>query len=62
MNRPSLGTLSLGQAATRAHTTPRMVIAWIHDGLLPATWTSRGWQIDPNALDRTTSKVWNWAA
>lgn len=36
--------------------------AWIADGLLPATWTSHGWQINPNALDRTVSKVWNWAA
>ncbi|WP_018504914.1 cysteine hydrolase family protein [Parafrankia discariae] len=55
-------TLSLDQAAFRAHTKPRILIAWIADGLLPATWTTHGWQIHPNALARTVSKIWNWAA
>ncbi len=54
--------LTLGNAAIRARTAPRVIIALIEGELLPATWTEHGWRIDPDQLDTVISKVWNWAA
>lgn len=54
-------TISLGQAAQRAHTTKRMILNLIEDRILPAAWTRYGWYMDPAAVDMAVDEAKEYA-